>query len=223
MPRRNKHHPEGSKKWRQQDSSSTNSSMDDKRNFPSSNGRNSKPFRKVRFNPYPVHSYIRPSVERPYRRTKRQPADLNGKHAKLFQSLTATVKAAAEVAGVHPESVMENMAKGGPVNSDIASTEMKTVDSVESTQSILPLESICLNSRVRHVLAQVYADINAASTPGVIQATNNIEQLIVYEDWDVSPEKWIQSNLALRTRTMLKVIGKKSAPLPFVFASAADV
>lgn len=62
--------------------------------------------------------------------------------------------------------------------------------------------------RCKQLLAQIYADIHAASLPGAIQATANLTQLTAHECLPFSLQSWFQSNAALQTRSIFKVIGK---------------
>ena len=62
------------------------------------------------------------------------------------------------------------------------------------------------------LLAQIYADIHAASVPGAIQATTDLTQLALLEGGQFSVQNWIQCNAAIQTRSNFKVIGKQRLP-----------
>ena len=59
------------------------------------------------------------------------------------------------------------------------------------------------------LLAQIYADIHAASLPGAIQATADLAQLPLLEGRQFVTQNWFQCNVALQTQSMFKVIGKQ--------------
>lgn len=60
------------------------------------------------------------------------------------------------------------------------------------------------------LLAQIYADIHAASLPGAIQATADLGQLTLHEGRQFVTQNWFQCNVALQTHSMFKVIGKQT-------------
>jgi hypothetical protein len=62
--------------------------------------------------------------------------------------------------------------------------------------------------RCQQLLTQIYVDLHAASIPGVIQATTDLVQHLLIEARQFSTQTWIQSNIALQTRAMFKVVGK---------------
>lgn len=62
--------------------------------------------------------------------------------------------------------------------------------------------------RSQELLTQIYVDLHAASIPGVIQATADLIQHLLIEDRQFSTQTWIQSNIALQTRAIFKVVGK---------------
>ncbi len=66
---------------------------------------------------------------------------------------------------------------------------------------------ICQDQYCKQLLGQIYVDIHAASTPGVIQATADLPHHITLEGTHFCTQNWVQSNLALLTRAVFKVLG----------------
>ncbi len=82
---------------------------------------------------------------------------------------------------------------------------------------------VCEDKYCKQLLGQIYLDIHAASTPGVIQATADLPHHITLDGTHFSTQNWIQSNLALHTRAVFKVIGMCRPCFLFPFKRANDL
>lgn len=123
---------------------------------------------------------MRSTAEKPYVRTKRNPCAQNYQKQKPLDDTRSAVASATKAAILTKSSL--------PIFS--TTLDQKSIQEDIATRS----------------MAYIYADIHAASTPGVIPQTFDLVPMNP-QSKGFCQESWIYSNLALQTREMLKVIG----------------